>query len=158
MVLQVCAPSTACTVTSVGPRVCSFHCSFPSGLSRMCRGAGMHHFRSDVSVSSTISSRSRSICWRPIARCCLSCPIAVCMHVHKLRRCSDFDQALCTRSAFQVSHNTLQIHFVALSWTRNLSCCFLHAAHDVCSFLAHVQQFSHNCSVHCSSFTFQLNE
>ena len=35
---------------------------------------------------------------------------------------------------------------------------FLHAVHDICSFLAHVQQFSHNCSVHCSSFTFQLNE
>ena len=33
-----------------------------------------------------------------------------------------------------------------------------HAVHDVCSFPAHVQQFSHNCSVHCSSFTFQLNE
>ena len=30
--------------------------------------------------------------------------------------------------------------------------------HDVCSFLAHVQQCSHNCSVHCSSLVLQLNE
>ena len=74
------------------------------------------------------------------------------------RRCSDFDQALCTRSAFQVSHNTLQIHLVTFGWTRDLSCCFLHAVHDVCSLLAHVQQFSHNCSIHCTSFAFQLNE
>ena len=65
---------------------------------------------------------------------------------------------LCTRSAFQVSHNTLQIHLVTLGWTCDLSCCFLHAVHEVCSLLAHVQQFSHNCSVHCLSFAFQLNE
>ena len=32
--------------------------------------------------------------------------------------------------------------------TRDLSCCFLDAEHDVCSLLAHVQQFSHNCSFH----------
>ena len=89
-----------------------------------------------------------------LARCCLSCPITVCIHVHELRRCSDFDQALCTRSAFQVSHNTLPIHLVTLGWTRNFSFCFFHAVHDVCSLLAHVQQFSHNCSRHCSSFNF----
>ena len=43
------------------------------------------------------------------------------------------------RSAFAVSHNTLQIHLVALGWTCNFSCSFLHAVHDVCSLLAHVQ-------------------
>ena len=53
------------------------------------------------------------------------------------------------------SHNTLHIHLVALGWTCNFSWCFLHALHDVCSL---VQQFSHNCSVHCSSFALQLNE
>ena len=37
-----------------------------------------------------------------LARGSLSCPIAVCMHVHELWRCNDFDQALCTRSAFQI--------------------------------------------------------
>ena len=57
-----------------------------------------------------------------------------------------------------LSHGTLQIHLVALGWTCNFSCCFLHAGHDVCSLLAHVQQFSHNCSVRCSSFSLQLNE
>ena len=64
----------------------------------------------------------------------------------------------CTRSAFQVSYNTLQIHLVALGWTCKFSCCFLQAVHDVCSLLAHVQQFRHNCSVHRSSSALQLNE
>ena len=49
-------------------------------------------------------------------------------------------------------------NYLTLGWTCDLSCCFLHAVHGICSFLAHAQQFSHNCSVHCSSFALQLNE
>ena len=46
------------------------------------------------------------------ARRCLACPIAVCVHVHELWRCNAFDQALCTWNAFQVPHDTLQVHLV----------------------------------------------
>ena len=37
----------------------------------------------------------------------LPCPVAVCVHVHGLRECDDFDQAHCTRCTFQVSCDAL---------------------------------------------------
>ena len=85
------------------------------------------------------------------ARCCVACLIAVCVHVHELRRCNDFAQALCIWNAVQVSHNTLQIHLVTLGCTCNFSCCLFHAAHDVCSFLARVQP-----QLFCALLVFRL--
>ena len=57
-------------------------------------------------------------------------------------------------------HLTIRFKFISsLSVGHvNFRAVFLHAVNDVCSFLAHVQHFSHNCSVHCSSFALQLNE
>ena len=86
----------------------------------------------------------------------LTCPVLVSVHVHELWVCNGFDEALCIRSAFQISHDALHVHFVALGQTNDLSCCLLHAVHDVCSFLAHVQTFFHGCSVHCSSIVHPL--
>ena len=41
------------------------------------------------------------------------------------------DQTLCSRDTFEVSCDALHVHLVALSGTEDLSCCFLHAVHDV---------------------------
>ena len=76
------------------------------------------------------------------ARHWMTYPITVCVHVHKLQECNDFDRAPCTRSAFQVSHDTFHVHLVTFCRTADFSCCFLHSVHDVCSCLAHVQQLS----------------
>ena len=84
----------------------------------------------------------------------LTCPVAVCVHIHELWVSNDFDQALCT----QVSHDTLHVHLVTLGRTTDLSGCLLHAVHDVCSFLAHVQNIFHGCSVHCSSLVYEVNK
>ena len=82
-----------------------------------------------------------------LARQVLSCPVAVCVHVHELRECVDLHQTLCTRATFQVSCDALHVHLVALSGTEDLSCCLLHAVHDVSTMLPHVQQLSHGCLV-----------
>ena len=90
--------------------------------------------------------------------CCLAYPMAVCVDAHVHWWSGTISIELCAfGTPFQVSHNTLQIHLVTLGRTCNFSCCLFHAVHDVCSFLAHVQQFSHNCSVHCSSLALQLD-
>ena len=88
----------------------------------------------------------------------LSCSVAVCVHVHRLRECNDFDQALCTRDTFQVSCDALHVHLDGLSGTKDLSCCFLHAVHDVSTLLAHVQQLSHSCPAHGSFLVLQLDQ
>ena len=85
------------------------------------------------------------------ACCWLTCPIAVCVHVHELWGCNDSIRHFALGTHFQVSHDTFHVHLVTLGRTDDFSCCLLHAVHDVCSFLARVQQFSHGCSVHCSS-------
>ena len=58
----------------------------------------------------------------------LSCPVAVCAHVHGLRECTDLDQALCARDTCQVSCDALHVHVIAVrhaqrvrSSTRSLS-------------------------------------
>ena len=60
-----------------------------------------------------------------VPRCCLACPIAVCVHVHELRKCSDFDQVLCgapfkyltKRFRFISSLSVGHVIFLALSFT-----------------------------------------
>ena len=60
-----------------------------------------------------------------VPRCCLACPIAVCVHVHELRKCSDFDQALCgvpfkyltIRFRFISSLSVGHVMFLAVSFT-----------------------------------------
>ena len=47
---------------------------------------------------------------------------------------------------------------IALCRTRDLSCCFLHAVHDVSTLLAHVQQLSHGYPLHGSLLVLQLNQ
>ena len=73
----------------------------------------------------------------------LSWSVAVCVHVHGLWECTNFDQALCTQDTFEVSCDARRLHLVALSGTKDLSCCFVHAVNDVSTLLAHVQQLSH---------------
>ena len=70
----------------------------------------------------------------------------------------DLDLALGAWDTFQVSHDALHVHLVALGWIQDLACCLLHVAHDVASFLAHVQQLLHSCAVHRSSLVFQLDQ
>ena len=59
-----------------------------------------------------------------LARLVLSCPVAVCVPVYERRESVDLD-------TFQVSRDALHVHLIALCGTRDLSCCFLHAVHDV---------------------------
>ena len=59
-----------------------------------------------------------------LQRLVLSCPVAVCVHVHERRKSVDLDRALCARNTLQVSRDALHVHLVALSGTRDLSCRF----------------------------------
>ena len=102
----------------------------------------------------------RLLCSWPSSTACafasrwLTCPVAVCVHIHELWVSNDFDQALCT----QESQDTLHVHLVTLCRRTDLSCCLFHAVHDVCSFLAHVQNTFHGCSVHCSCLVYEFNK
>ena len=92
-----------------------------------------------------------------LARHGLSGPVAVCVHVHGLLECNDFDQALCARDTFQVLGDAFHVHLVALSGTKDLSCFFFQAVHDVSALLTHVLQLSHGCRVHGSFLVFRFS-
>ena len=88
----------------------------------------------------------------------LECPVSVCVLFHERRECDDFEQALCTRDTFRVSCDTLHVHLVALSGTKNHSCCFPHTLRDVCALLSHAQQLSHKSLVHSSLVVLRLDQ
>ena len=99
-----------------------------------------------------VSSPLRNSTACPHARQVLSCPLAVCVHVHELRECVDLNHRLCIGDTFQVSCDAVHVHLVAFSGTEGLSCCFFRAVHDVSTLLEHVQQLSHGCPVLQGSF------
>ena len=81
-----------------------------------------------------------------LARLVLSCPVAVCGYVHERALGTPF-RYLAMRFTFISSLSV---------GASNLSRCFLHAVHDVSTFLAHVQQISHGCPVHGSFLVLQF--
>ena len=65
------------------------------------------------------------------------------------RNCSSIELSA-PRTAFQVVNTALHVHRVALGVVQisSMLTYFSHAVHDVCGWLANVQQFPNGCSVH----------
>ena len=62
-------------------------------------------------------------------------------------------RVFCTSNAFQVPHNTLQIHLVSLGWT-----CFLRAVSFTLYMMSARSWHMYKQFSYCSSFPLQLNE
>ena len=86
---------------------------------------------------------------RALASRRLACPVTVCVHIHRLWGCDDFDQTL---------HNVLHVSVVTLCGMQDCPSRMLQAAQGMCSFLAGVQQLSHCLSVDGSALVFQLQQ
>ena len=84
----------------------------------------------------------------------LTCPIAVCVHVNELWGCNDFDQALCTRSAFQVSHDTLHVFLITLGRTNGFSCCLSFTLYMMSVLSWHMYNSFHMAVLYTARFSF----
>ena len=67
----------------------------------------------------------------------LACPATVWVHIHGRRECDEFDQTLRKWNTLHASHDTFQVHLVALSGMQDSPCRLLHAVTYTATFLLH---------------------